>query len=530
MVITRAAFRTLGLVASLAIFPLAGAAAQTVLKTVPEGDLKVLDPIVTTASISQAHALSVFDVLFALDDKYRPQPQMVDTWTVSPDGLVYTFRLRDGLTFHDGDPVKASDAVASLERWGRKDIMGQRLFQSVAKVETVDDRTLRMTLKEPYGLVLNSIGRAGGFLPAIMKEKYAKTDPATQVTDMIGSGPFLFKKEEWVPGNKVVYVKNPNYKPRAEPASLFAGARVAKVDRVELIYITDAQTASAALQRGEIDMWEWPTSDFVAMLKKDPNIVIANFDPLGQFGVMRPNHLHPPFNNAKARQALLWLTVQADYRGAIVGGDPSSWVDCVGYFACGGPNETKVAAAPLLEKDVARKQAMAKQLLAEGGYKGEPILILQPTDLPELNASALVLADELKRIGANPELVALDWNSVVTRRSNKNPPAQGGWNVFITTSTGLGSSDPFANAAATSCDKAWFGWPCDEQIEKLRDAWTRELDPEKRKQIIEQLQTRMFEFVPYVPFGQWAYRFAYRSNIKGALSTPTRTYWNTSKE
>ncbi len=502
----------------------------TILRVVQEGDLKILDPIFTTASITQAHAGLVFDELFALDDKYQPKPQMVDTWTVSPDNLVYTFVLRPSLAFHDGTPVKASDVVPSLERWGKKDIMGQRLYQAIGKVEAVDDRTFKITLKEPYGLVLQSIGRMGGLMPVVMPEKFAKTDPGVQVTDMIGSGPFMFKKEEWVPGSKVVYLKNPNYKPRSEPATGWSGGKVAKVDQVEWRYISDAATASAALQKGEIDIWEWPTSDFVALLKKDPNIRIADYGPLGQLGIMRPNHLHPPFNNPKARQALLWLTWQPDYRGAIVGGDPDSWIDCVGFFTCGSPNETKVGAASLMEKDRAKKEAMAKQLLAEAGYKGEPIAILQATDLPELNAASLVLADELKRIGANPDLIALDWNSVVSRRGNKNPPAQGGWNIFITTGTGLGSSDPFANAVSTACDKAWFGWPCDEGIEKLRDAWTREADPAKQKAIIEQLQTRMFEVVPFVPFGQWAYRFAHRSNIKGALSTPTRAYWNTSKE
>jgi peptide/nickel transport system substrate-binding protein len=347
---------------------------------------------------------------------------------------------------------------------------------------------------------------------------------------MIGSGPFMFRKDEWRPGARVEYVKNPNYKPRSEPASGWAGGKIAKVDRVEWQYIADAQTASAALQRAEIDIWEWPTSDFVALLKKDPNIRIAPYDPLGQVGVMRPNFLHPPFNNEKARQALMWLTVQQDYKGAIVGDDPDSWIPCVSFFSCGGPNETKAGAAALAEPDRAKKEAKAKQLLAEAGYKGEPIAILQATDLPELNAAALVLADELRRIGANPDLIALDWNSVVSRRANKNPPAQGGWNVFITTGTGLGTSDPFANGMSTACDKAWFGWPCDQGIEKLRDAWTREPDPAKQKAIIDQLQTKMFEFVPFVPFGQWAYRFAYRSNIKGSLSTSIRAYWNTSKE
>jgi peptide/nickel transport system substrate-binding protein len=506
------------------------AAAQSVLRVVPQGDLKVLDPVWTTGTITQNHAALIFDQLFGWDDKFQPQPQMVDTWTVSADGLTYTFKLRDGLFFHDGDPVRAADAAASLNRWGKRDIMGQRLYQAVAKVEGKDDKTLVMTLKEPYGLVLRTIGRQGGLVPLIMKEKYALTDPAVQVTEMIGSGPFMFKKDEWVPGSKVVYVKNPNYKPRPEPASNFAGGKVAKVDRVEWSYLPDPATISAALIAGEIDFWESPTADHLQILRRNRNIVIAVGDPLGNRGILRTNFLFPPFDNPKARQALVWLMVQEDYMRAAIGNDPTEWTTCGAMFTCGSPNATELAAEPMNENDRAKKQEMAKRLLAEAGYKGEPLYILQATDFPWFNAAALVFADALKKIGANPQLVALDWNTVLTRRASKKPPHDGGWHVFFTSGGGLGASDPFSNPASTACDKAWFGWPCDERIEQLRDAWTREVDPAKQRKIIEDLQVRMYEFVPYIPWGQWTAPVAYRSNLKGVQATPQRSFWNISKE
>ena len=521
-------------------FPLLAAAclaapaeAQTpnsVLKVVPQGDLKVLDPVWTTGTITQNHAGMVFDQLFSLDGNYETKPQMVDTWNVSPDGLVYTFKLRPGLAFHDGDPVRAVDAAESLKRWGQKDIMAQRLFQSIASVTAVDDQTLRITLKEPYGLVLQTIGRVGGLVPYIMKEKYAKTDPATQVTDMIGSGPFLFKKEEWVPGAKVVYAKNPNYKPRAEPASGFGGGKVAKLDRVEWLYIPDPATISAALEAGEIDFWELPPGDFQAILKKNPKIVLFVGDTLGTRGIMRPNFLFPPFDNPKARQALMWLTAQEDYMRAAVGNDPKEWTVCGAMFTCGSPNAMEIASESLMEKDRAKKQANAKRLLAESGYKGEPLFILQATDYPQFNAAALVLADAFKQIGANAQLVPLDWNTVLTRRASKKTPSDGGWHIFFTSGTGFGSSDPFANPASTACDKAWFGWPCDAEIEKLRDAWTREADPKKQLAIVEQLQVKMYDFVPYVTWGQWTSPMAFRSNVKGVLASPQRMFWNIYKE
>jgi peptide/nickel transport system substrate-binding protein len=500
------------------------------LKVVPQGDLKVLDPVWTTGTITQNHAGMVFDQLFSLDGDYQTRPQMVDTWQVTPDGLVYTFKLRPGLAFHDGDPVRAIDAAESLKRWGQKDIMAQRLFQSVASVDALDDTTLQIKLKERYGLVLQTIGRVGGLVPYIMKEKYARTDPATQVTDMIGSGPFLFKKEEWVPGSKVVYVKNPNYKPRAEPASGFGGGKVVKLDRVEWVYIPDPATTSAALEAGEIDFWEVPPSDFVSRLRRNSKIVLFVGDPLGTRGVLRTNFLFPPFDNVKARQALVWLTVQEDYLRAAIGNDPKEWTICGAMFTCDSPNATEIGAEAMMETDRAKKQANARRLLAEAGYKGEPVLILQATDYPQFNAAALVFADALKQIGANPQLVPLDWNTVLTRRAVKKPPNDGGWHVFFTSGTGFGSSDPFANPSSTACEKAWFGWPCDAEIEKLRDAWTREPDKKKQFAIVEELQRKMYEFVPYVSWGQWTSPMAFRSNIKGVLASPQRMFWNVSKE
>ncbi|MBL8687841.1 MAG: ABC transporter substrate-binding protein [Rhodospirillaceae bacterium] len=501
-----------------------------VLKVVAQGDLRVLDPIWTTGTITQNHGNLVYDLLFAWNEKLEATPQMVSTWNASADGLTYTFTLRDGLAFHDGSPVTSKDVIPSIARFAARDIMGQRLYKVVADVKAVDDKTFTMTLKEPYGLVASTLGRMGGLSPVIMREAEAKTDPHQQVTTVIGSGPFKFKQDEWVPGAKVVYVKNDAYKPRSEAPSYAAGGKVVHLERVEWLYIPDPATIGAALGAGEIDFWETPTSDLLPILRRNKDIVLAPSDPLGTQGILRPNHLYPPFDNPKARQALVWLTNQEDYLRASVSSDPNDWKVCPAMFVCGSPNETLAGAEAATEKDPKKRDEMAKRLFAESGYKGEPIHILQATDFPAFNGAALVLADALKRIGANPQLVPIDWNSVLTRRAVKKPPAEGGWNVFFTSSGGLPGSSPFANPVATDCDKAWFGWPCDAEIEKLRDAWTREADPKKQFAIIETLQRRMFEQVPYVTYGQWFQQLAYRSNVKGVITSPQRYYWNTRKE
>jgi peptide/nickel transport system substrate-binding protein len=268
-------------------------AAGGTLRFVPHADLKNIDPIWTTAYITRNHGYMIYDTLFALDADLQPQPQMVESWSVSDDGLVYTFTLRPGLKWHDGAPVRAADCVASIQRWGKRDGMGQKLMDVTEELQAVDDRTFTLTLKEPYGLVLHSLGKISSNVPFMMPERVAKTDAFTQITENIGSGPFKFVKDEWVPGNKVVYVKNTEYIPRSEPPSLAAGGKVAKVDRVEWLYIPDQATAQAALAAGEIDYFEAPQLDLFPLLDSNPDLTVVIADPLGSQGWLRPNHLYP---------------------------------------------------------------------------------------------------------------------------------------------------------------------------------------------------------------------------------------------
>ena len=185
-------------------------AAGGTLKATMANDLKYVDPFWTTAYVTRNHGYMIYDTLFALDANLQPQPQMVETWQVSPDGLTYTFTLRSGLQWHDGTPVRAADCVASLKRWGKRGGMGQALMEVTKTLDVVDDRTFILTLQEPYGLVLPSLAKLSSYVPFILPERVANTDAFTPIKETIGSGPFKFVAQEWVPGNKAVYVRNPD--------------------------------------------------------------------------------------------------------------------------------------------------------------------------------------------------------------------------------------------------------------------------------------------------------------------------------
>lgn len=510
-------------VAAVAAAMLGSANAEKVLRVVPHADLKNVDPIWTTAYITRNHGYMVYDTLFAADANGEIQPQMVGDFSVSDDGLTYTFTLRDGLKWHDGSPVTAADCIASIERWGKRDGMGQKLMDFTASMEAVDDKTFTMQLKEPYGLVLDSLGKISSNTPFMMKEEFAKTDAFTQVTEIVGSGPFRFVADEWVPGSKVVYVKNEDYVPRDEPPSAAAGGKVVHVDRVEWVYIPDPATTMNALQNGEVDLWETPSPDMVPIMKTQDNIVIDVIDPLGTQGWLRMNHLHAPFDNPKVRQAVAMAVHQETYLLALVG-DPSLYKTCKAYFICGTPNDSTAGDKGYLEGNL----DAAIKMLEEEGVVGHKIVLMQPTDIPVLNSASLVTAQLLRDLGFDVEVQAMDWSTLTSRRAEKKKVEDGGWNVFHTYATGADAQSPIANIGVSGggVERAWFGWPTDEGVEKLRDDFARETDPAKKQQIIETLQASLFELVPYVNYGQWFQPMAWRKGLKGVLVSPVPFFWN----
>jgi peptide/nickel transport system substrate-binding protein len=502
-------------------------AAQTI-KAVMHSDVKILDPIWTTAYIQRNFGYMVWDTLFAMDEKFEVKPQMVDKWDVSADKLTWTFTLRDGLAWSDGKPVTSDDCIASIKRWAGRDSMGQKMMGSVAGFETVDAKTFKMKMKEPYGLVLQSLGKPSSNVPFMMPKHTADTDPNTQikVEDVIGSGPFLFVASEWKPGEKVVFTKNPTYKPRAEPPSGLAGGKVVKIDRVEWIAMPDVQTQVAAIQNGEIDMIEAPGHDLLPLLSKDKNIKIVDYNPLGNQYVMRFNQIVKPFDNAKIRHAVMVAFGQEDFLKATIG-DSKYYKVCKPVFICGSPLASEDGMADVLNQNATK----AKELLKEAGYDGTPVVLLQSTDLQVLTNLAPVAKAQLEAAGFKVDMQSSDWQSVVGRRVKKDAPDKGGWNLMLTSWVAADILNPvMAGFFNASCDKAMFGWPCDPEIEKMRDAFSKESDPAKQKQIAIDLQKYWVDHPTHVNLGQWYQPAALRTNLDGMMVAPVPVFWNMTKK
>ena len=492
------------------------------LRFVAQADLKILDPVWTTAYITRNHSYLVYDTLFGTDEKLQVRPQMVDKHSVSKDGMKYTFTLRDGLKWHDGQPVVAEDCAESLKRWMKKDRFGRLLAAHTAKVAPVDRKTLTLELGERFGPVLEALGKPSSNVPFMMPARIAATSADEQIKEIVGSGPFRFAKDEWQPGNQVVYVKHADYVPRNEAPSGSAGGKKVLLDKVIWRYMPDAATASAALAAGEIDWWEIPPIDFVPKIEQTASLTTFLPDPLGTQGWLRPNHLHPPFNNKKARQALVAMMNQEMYLQAAIG-VPKYYRSCPGVFACAGPYASKAGAEGLVKQNLER----ARQLVKESGYDGRPVTVVHVTDIGFLSGAALVTRELLSQIGFNVDLQAMDWSSVVARRAKKEPPQQGGWNMLFTWWIASDLISPAVHPGISGAgDAAWFGWPENGRIEELKVQWARATDRAKQKQLAEEIQKVAYDEVMYVPFGQWVLPTAYRKSVSGVLQFPAPLFWN----
>jgi peptide/nickel transport system substrate-binding protein len=418
--------------------------------------------------------------------------------------------------------VTAEDCIASLKRWGARDSMGQKLLSYVSELTAPDAKTIRMAMKEPYGLVIQTLAKPGANVPFMMPKRVAETDPGKQITDMTGSGPFIFKQDEWRPGEKVVYVKNPEYKPRPEPASGLAGGKVVKVDRVEWTWIADAQTQVNALLNGEVDIIEQPPHDLLPLLAADKNVELFIWNPPGRQYAFRFNTLSKPFDNPKVRQAVAYALNQRDMLQSVIG-DPEWFRECKSLFPCGSPLESTKGFDDKLDSNVAK----ARALLQEAGYDGTPIVLMQSTDIVALSNLAPVSKSLLEKAGFKVDVQAMDWQTLVTRRTKKDPPAAGGWHAFLTSWASVDVLDPVAASFLNaSCEKATFGWPCDAELERLRDAFARETDPSRQKAIAEAVQLREVEYPTHIQLGQYVQPVAFRKGVTGILASPSIAFWN----
>jgi peptide/nickel transport system substrate-binding protein len=486
------------------------------LTAVLESEVIFLDPHVTTANITRTFNYMVYDTLFSMDSKGAIHPQMVGDYAISEDKLEYRFTLRDGLKWHDGTPVTAADCVASLKRWGARDVLGRMLMKAADVLETVDARTFVLKLKTPFPMVLEILGKPNSIVPFIIPERQANAPAGQKIAEVIGSGPFIFRRDLWRQGDTMVLERNPAYMPRAEPPDFLAGGKVVKIDRLTLKTIPDQGTASAALIAREIDYLQYVPFDWIARLERDPNINVMALGGIDMFeGNYRLNSAIAPFNDPAIRRVLWKLVDQASVLDAI--GIPQRYrlESCASFWMCGTALETNAGA------EVARFSiAEARAELKKTRYAGEPVVFLQLSSLTAGQAG-LVMIDALKQAGFNVDAQVMDWATLLQRRAKKE-----GWSIFAVYSNGADMSSPLTHFYVANNCADYPGWSCDERITPLLADFVHADTAEKRKALAAQIQAYAYESTPAVMWGQFTVPAAYRTTLKGLMQSSFPMFWS----
>jgi peptide/nickel transport system substrate-binding protein len=512
---------------TLAVASFASVAPAQTIKAVMDSDVKIIDPIWSGAYVTRAYGYMVYDTLFSMDAAYQIKPQMVESWRTSDDGLTWSFTLRDGLEWHDGAPVTAEDCVASLKRWSARDSMGQKLASYLSEYKVVDATSFQIVLKQKFGPMLAALGKPSVVVPFMMPKRVAETDPFKQIDDATGSGPFILKRDEWKPGEKIVFLKNPKYKPRAEPPSGLAGGKTVLVDRVEWVWIPDPETQINALINSEVDWLQGVNFDHLPVVEKARGIKLLPSSTWNQL-TFRPNWLQPPLNNPKVRQAIAYALNQEEFLQANIG-NSQYYRTCKAMFTCDSPFASTAGTEGMMEGNIAK----AKALLAEAKYDGTPIVMPQPTDLGVMKHIPAVAKAQLEKVGIKVDIQPMDWQSMVSRLvSKKGPPSEGGWNAYGTSWSQLDILDPLMTPLLiATCEKARSGWPCDAELEALRDKFTQASTDAGKKAAADEVQTRALQVVTHIPLGEWRGFGAARDAI-GTPSPlpPVMVFWGVTKK
>jgi peptide/nickel transport system substrate-binding protein len=510
-------------VAALAASRIGRADRANKLVFVPTEDLSVLDPVVTGLRSTRNHAYLVFDTLYGIDTSWMAQPQMVEGHQVKEDELTWALTLRDGLRFHDKEPVLARDVVASIRRFAPRISFAGALMAATEELSAPDDRTVRFRLKRPFPHLPEALAGPGGIVPAIMPERLAVTSPFKPVAEIVGSGPYRFLPDEHISGARAAYERFALYQPRAGgPVGFTAGPKVAHLDRVEWLTL-DQFSAMAALHAGEIDWWELPPGDLVEQLAGDRDITVIS-QYATAMGILRFNHLHPPFDNVAVRQALLGAVDQTEAMTAVAGTDRAFWHDGIGLFGAGTPFAND-AGIEIIRRP--RDYPAVRQALARAGYNGEKIVVLAPTDVQPIRALSLVGTDQLRRAGMNVDLQEMEQGASVRRRLNQTAPDKGGWSAFFSLlDRSLLNTNPYGNPMIRADGLTAFnGWPTSPRIEALRAAWLDAGNIDEQRRICIELQRQLWQDVPYIPMGEYWQSTAYRKDLLDVLPGCFAVFW-----
>ncbi len=488
------------------------------LRWISQGSVGSLDPHVTSAAVTLTYGYNLYDTLVSWDEEGALQPQMLEDWSVEDGGATFVFTLREGQLFHDGDPVTSDDVIASMHRWREKSAYGSFFNDALVEFAKIDDNQLSAKFSEPVGIFLQGLGIPTASYPVIMPADVAATPSSELVSDHTGSGPFKFA--EWNLGHSIVLDKFQDYTPRDESPSFLAGGKVAYLDELEMLEVPDQQTRVAALVTGTVDFLDIMSLDFYEELNNNDKVEVAIGRP-GSQPIFFFNKAAPPFdhtpNGLLMRRALQALTNAEEIMQGY--GPPDLWSTCASLWSCGTFFANEDLAG---DRYSTNNVELAKQLLDEAGYDGEPIILLDPADYPTIHPISIVLNEQLKRAGINVDYRVVDWATEVQLiLAPSDSTAVDEWDIAPTWM----SSWAFLPLANGALRQNGLGYYNSDAMEELRSKFSRESDLNELKNIADEMQRVFFDEVPYVHLGNFFQLRAMNKDLDGLIASPVGGFY-----
>jgi peptide/nickel transport system substrate-binding protein len=496
------------------------------LRIVSHGSVSTLDPVFSLFAVVNYVSSQFYEQLFGWDGNLDTKERLVDTWSVSADGLIYTFNLRQGVRFHDGDPFTSADAVASITRWrdGGTPTAGiVRRFTEDDAFDVVNDRTFTWTMNEPLGATTFILSIPHGALP-MMKEEMARTPFSDQVPENIGTG--VYKFVQWQQGDRVTLERNDDYTSRTDQFSPggYTGENIAYIDRLIFLEVPDEETKMAGIETGEWDVIEFAGLDFFQRMDSNPDINVTLYRP-GLRSNVYLNPQIPPFSYKLARQALQTGIKVEDFMHAL--GDENLWIVCHAVYYCGTPLETTFGSTFDVQTSQGTRtighnvsdMETAQLLLKDSDYAGETTIILNPTDLAVLTPLGHVLKPVMEEIGFNVEMPALDWSTITSMFGNTDSYSLA-TDAYEHYCCGNPIQDHLVSGTLDFIIK-------DAELINLQLAFVREPDDAARFKIVEEIQAKRWEKVTSLSLGQFFPMHPSRAELKGWIVRAVPFYANT---
>ncbi|CAN5491479.1 ABC transporter substrate-binding protein [soil metagenome] len=444
------------------------------------GDPPNLDIHRTTDSIVVLVAGHMYETLFTWDEDYRPVPLLASSHEMLDDGLRHRITLEEDVLFHNGEALRSSDVIASIERWSKMSGLGQGLMESVERIEEIDDRTIDFFMLTKYGVFEIALARQLQGC-AIYPKSVIDRSTSTDLAEYVGTGPYRFV--EWLPDRHVALERFEGHRKSTSPVDGYSGRKAAHFDSIEFVPVRSEATRIAGMQASDYHFVETVSSDQAPVLRSTPTVTVEILPADSWLNVVL-NLRSPVLKNQQIRQA---IQLSLDHEAIMQAAVGEGYYELTPELVPGAPVWYSEAGSEFFNQNDPDE---ARRLLDAAGYDGTPIRMMVTQEIQHEYNATLTMKQQLEAAGFTVELLVYDGATLSDRRND-----EAAWETY--TASASFRPDPVLRNLTSSAT----GWWENEEKDALFADLQTEADHERRFEVWEQIQFLFYEEVPRLKIG-----------------------------